>query len=90
MGRLQRIDSPRLGGPGFAVVDESGHPVAFVSGVPGVNLHRYVGREIGITGVRMLSSDGRTPHIFARHVTLLDSPVQKAASVASRNGRLLR
>ncbi|GAB6165176.1 hypothetical protein JCM19992_11760 [Thermostilla marina] len=90
LGRLQRMESSRLGSPAFAVVDEAGRPVAFLSGVPGVNLHRYVGRKIGVTGVRTLSPDGRTPHVFVRHVTLLDASAGAAAEVASRNSRMLR
>lgn len=50
--------------PPYALVDGNGQVLKYVSPSPGLNLHRYLGKQIGIVGQR-----GYLPAIEARHVT---------------------
>ena len=67
-GRLARVVTPKLGAPRYALVDLEGKVTCYVSPAPGVNLYYYVGREVGITGIRGYQADQDTPHVTAKHV----------------------
>lgn len=56
------------GAPRYALVDLEGKVTCYVSPAPGVNLHYYVGREVGVTGIRGYQADQDTPHVTAKHV----------------------
>ncbi|NQT11468.1 MAG: SH3 domain-containing protein [Planctomycetes bacterium] len=72
MGRLARVVPPKLGTPRFALVDERGKVRWFVTPAPGVNMNYYVGRRIGVNGIRGYLADKRAQHVTAKHVTPLD------------------
>jgi hypothetical protein len=72
VGRLARVVPPKLGTPRFALVDEKGEVRWFVTPAPGVNMNYYVGRRIGVTGIRGYLADKRAQHVTAKHVTPLD------------------
>jgi uncharacterized protein YgiM (DUF1202 family) len=67
-GRLARVVTPELGAPRYALVDTEGKVTCYVSPAPGVNLHYYVGREVGVTGIRGYQADQDTPHVTVKHV----------------------
>jgi hypothetical protein len=77
VGILRPVVSKRAGAPQFALVNERGQVVSFVTPSPDVNLQPYVGHRIGITGSR-----GYIPEFQRAHVT--------AGRVAPLNDRLLR
>lgn len=64
VGTLTRVESSGLGSPQFALVDEAGAVRKYVSAAPGVNLRPFVGRQVGIVGLR-----GFLPSLKADHVT---------------------
>jgi len=72
VGRLARVVPPKLGVPRFALVDEKGAVRWFVTPAPGVNMNYYVGRRIGVNGIRGYLADKRAQHVTAKHVTALD------------------
>lgn len=72
MGRLARVVPPKLGTPRFALVDEQGEVRWFVTPAPGVNMNYYVGRRIGVNGIRGYLADKRAQHVTAKHVTPLE------------------
>lgn len=76
VGRLTRVVPPRLGAPRYALVDEQGNVQTYVSPAPGVNMQYYLGRRVGISGVRGYTADQNAPHLTAKHVTALDSRVR--------------
>lgn len=70
-GVLQRVRTEKPGDPRYALLDEQGRVRYYVSPAPGVSLHNYVGRPIGVTGSRGYMTDQETQYIMARHVTPL-------------------
>jgi hypothetical protein len=72
-GQLIRVPDPKPGGPQYAILDASGNIRCYVSPAPGVNLRSYVGRQVGITGIRGYMPEQRATHVMARHVSVLDA-----------------
>lgn len=64
VGRLARVQSRSPGVPSYALTDPSGAVRYYVTPAPGVNLQRYVGREIGVSG-----GSGYIPELKGRSVT---------------------
>lgn len=56
----------------YAVVDGQGRPVCFVSPAPGLNLHRYLNRQVGLFGRRGWLAELQKPHLVAERVIELD------------------
>jgi SH3-like domain-containing protein len=75
VGQLTQVVSPKAGAPRFALVDERGEVRYYVTAAPGVNLHNYIGRQVGVTGTRGYIPEQHASHIMARHVTPLEGPV---------------
>ena len=78
VGRLARVDSPKLGALRYALMGKSNEVLCYVTPVPGVNLHDYLGQRVGVNGTRGYIPEQHASHVMARHVTPLD------------DGRLLR
>ncbi len=73
VGRLTQVVSPKAGAPRYALADKDGSVRCYVTPAPGVNLHYFVGRDVGVNGTRGFMPEQRTSHIMARHVTPLES-----------------
>lgn len=71
-GRLRRVVSSTVGAPQYALVDEAGNVRCFVTPAPGVNMQYYVGRQIGVTGIRGFIPDRGAQHVTAKHITPLE------------------
>jgi uncharacterized protein YraI len=76
-GQLIRVPNPKPGGPQYAILDANGNMRCYVSPAPGVNLRSYVGRQIGVTGIRGYIPEERASHIMARHVSVVDGTIVK-------------
>jgi hypothetical protein len=76
-GQLIRVPNPKPGGPQYAILDANGNMRCYVSPAPGVNLRSYVGRQIGVTGIRGYIPDERATHIMARHVSVVETTTVK-------------
>jgi uncharacterized protein YgiM (DUF1202 family) len=74
-GRLARVVSPKVGAPQYALVDDRGSVQCYVTPAPGVNMQYYLGKRIGINGVRGYITDQKAEHVMAKHVTTLDGTV---------------
>jgi len=72
VGKLTEVRSPKIGAPRYALLDENGQVRCYVSPAPGVNLRAYVGRQVGITGVRGYMPEQHARHLMARHVSTVD------------------
>ena len=72
-GQLIRVPNPKPGGPQYAILDSNGNMKCYISPAPGVNLRSYVGRQVGVTGIRGYIPDERATHIMARHVSVVDA-----------------
>lgn len=72
VGRLTRVESPNLGAPRYALMNKSNEVICYVTPVPGVNLHGYLGEQVGVNGTRGYMPEQRASHVMARHVTPLE------------------
>jgi hypothetical protein len=73
VGRLTRVLPPKLGAPRYALLDDQGNVLMYVSPAPGLNMQYYLGRRVGINGVRGYIAQENAEHLTARQVTMLDS-----------------
>jgi hypothetical protein len=71
VGILRPVVSKRPGAPQFALVDDRGQVVTFVSPTPDVNLQPYLGRRVGIAGNRGFIPEFNRSHVTAGRVTPL-------------------
>jgi hypothetical protein len=76
VGRLARVLPPKLGVPRYALIDEQGGVRAYVTPSPGVNMQSYLGRQVGINGVRGYIAEQNAEHLTAKHVTALDALIR--------------
>ena len=60
----------------YAVVDEDGKPLCFVTPSPGMNIGRYVNKQVGLYGRRGYIESLKTPHVTAERVIDLDRVVR--------------
>jgi hypothetical protein len=77
VGILRPVVSKRPGAPQFALVDDKGRVLSFVTPSPDLNLQPYLGRRVGITG-----NQGFIPEFQRAHVT--------AARVQPLSDRMVR
>lgn len=57
----------------FAVVDADGQPLCFITPSPGLNLNRYLNKQVGMYGRRGYLEELKKPHVVAERVIELDS-----------------
>jgi SH3-like domain-containing protein len=76
-GQLIRVPDPKPGGPQYAILDAGGNLRCYVSPAPGVNLRSYVGRQVGINGIRGYMPEQRASHVMARHVSVVEGTTIK-------------
>jgi hypothetical protein len=68
IGVLRPVVSKRPGAPQFALVDERGQVVSFVTPTPDMNLQPYVGRRVGVVGNRGYIPEFQRVHVTAGRV----------------------
>jgi SH3-like domain-containing protein len=73
VGRLSPVISEKVGGPQYALVDNSNAVISFVTPAPGVNLRPYVDHYVGVNGQRGYLSELARQHISVQRVTVLDT-----------------
>jgi uncharacterized protein YraI len=73
VGKLSPVVSQSTGGPQYALMDEAGAVLSFVTPAPGVNLRPYVDKQVGVNGQRGYLTDLQRQHISVQRVTLLDA-----------------
>jgi hypothetical protein len=60
----------------YAIVDQAGKPLAFVTPSPGLNIARYANKEVGLFGKRGYIQELKTPHVLAERVIDLERHVR--------------
>jgi hypothetical protein len=71
-GWLVPVHSATGAAPPFALLDAQGEVLGYVSPTPGLNLQRYVRKQVGIFGLRGYVSTLNKPHVTAERVVDLD------------------
>lgn len=67
-GWLLPVHSTRQASPPYALLDQKGQILTFVSPAPGLNLHRYLRKEVGIFGQRSRAEFLKKPHLTADRI----------------------
>lgn len=68
VGWLTQVWSKGNSSPPYALVDAQGQLLQWVSPAPGLNLHRYLRKEVGIFGQRTAQTALEKPHLTAERV----------------------
>jgi hypothetical protein len=79
VGQLRPVVSTRAGAPQFALTGQSGDVLMFLTPSPGVNLDRYVGQYVGLTGKR-----GYMPKLKQAHLTVAQAQPLSASILVAR------
>ena len=77
VGTLKPVVSRRQNAPQFALVDDHGDVVTFVTSAPDVNLQAYVGQRIGVRGSRGFMPEFRRAHVTASRITPLEQTLTR-------------
>jgi uncharacterized protein YgiM (DUF1202 family) len=72
VGVLRPVVSRRPGAPQFALVDQRGQVVSFVTPSPDLNLQPYLGHRVGVVGTRGFIPEFNRAHVTAGRVSPLD------------------
>jgi hypothetical protein len=72
VGILRPVVSRRPGAPQFAVVDDRGQVVSFVTATPDLNLQPYLGHRVGVVGNRGYIPEFQRSNVTAARVTPLN------------------
>jgi hypothetical protein len=56
----------------YAVVDKDGQPLCFITPAPGLNLQRYLNKQVGVYGRRGFLEELKKAHVTAERVIELD------------------
>lgn len=75
-GWLLPVHSGSRSAPPYALLDSEGRILQFVSPSPGLNLHRYLKKRVGIFGQRSYLAELEKPHLTAHRVVQLDRHVR--------------
>lgn len=71
MGILRPVVSRRPGAPQFALVDDRGQVLSFVTPTPDVNLQPYLGQRVGVIGNKGYIAEFNRSHVTAARITPL-------------------
>ena len=71
-GWLMPVITRRKDVPQYALTDDYGRILKFVTPAPGLNLRRYLRRQIGVTGAERMMPQLYRPHLMAERITVLD------------------
>lgn len=77
VGRLKPVMSEHEDAPRFALVDDRGGVVSFVTPTPDLNLKPYVGMRIGVNGSRGFMPEYRKAHVTAGRVTPIEDRIRR-------------
>jgi uncharacterized protein YgiM (DUF1202 family) len=72
VGILRPVISRRPGAPQFALVDERGQVISFVTATPDLNLQPYLGHRVGVFGNRGYIPEFQRSNVTASRVTPLN------------------
>ncbi len=70
-GWLVPVRTAAAGQPTHAITNDAGRVIAYVSGLPGMNLDLYVNQAVGISGLRGFLPQLQSQHIQAQRVVRL-------------------
>lgn len=77
VGKLKPVVSKREQAPPYALVDDRGNVVSFVTPTPDLNLQPYLGQRIGVQGNRGYMPEYRRAHVTAGRVSAVEGTLRR-------------
>ena len=77
VGLLKPVSSKRAKAPQYALVDDKGDVVSFITPTPDLNLKPYLGRRIGVHGKRGFMPEYRRAHVTADRISPIEAPLRR-------------
>lgn len=77
VGRLKPVASNGKDAPSYALVDDKGAVISFITPTPDLNLQPYLGMRIGVNGSRGFIPEFRKAHVTAGRVTLIEDRIRR-------------
>ena len=77
VGRLKPVVSQTDDAPRYALVDDKGGVISFVTPSPDLNLQPYLGMRIGVNGSRGFMPEYRKAHVTAGRVTPIEDRIRR-------------
>jgi len=77
VGLLKPVASKRAKAPQYALVDDNGEVVSFVTPTPDLNLKAYLGRRIGVHGKRGFMPEYRRAHVTAERISPIVDQIRR-------------
>ncbi|HVC97109.1 MAG TPA: SH3 domain-containing protein [Pirellulales bacterium] len=74
VGRLTQVVSRDSHSPRYALLDNRGQVVCYVTPTPGVNLRRYLNQDVGVNGTLGFLQEQNATHVTARRVVSVEGP----------------
>ncbi|TWT90707.1 hypothetical protein Mal64_11020 [Pseudobythopirellula maris] len=76
VGRLRPVVSQRADAPKFALVDDRGKVVTFLTPSPDMNLQPMLGKRIGVRGAKGFLTEYQQPHLTANRINAIDTKLR--------------
>lgn len=67
-GWLVPVHSTKRVAPPYALIDDEGNVIQYVSPAPGLNLHRYLRKKVGIYGEQNFQASLKASHVVAERI----------------------
>jgi len=77
VGMLKPVVSRQESAPPFALVDDRGDVIAFLTPTPDLKMQSYLGRRIGVQGTRGFMPEYRRAHVTASRVTPITETLRR-------------
>ncbi len=77
VGLLKPVTSKRAQAPQYALVDDKGEVVSFITPTPDLNLKPYLGRRIGVHGTRGYMQEYRRAHVTAERISPITDRIRR-------------
>jgi len=77
VGLLKPVTSKRAKAPQYALVDDKGEVVSFITPTPDLNLKPYLGRRIGVHGKRGFMQEYRRAHVTAERISPIADRIRR-------------
>ncbi|MEN6450138.1 MAG: SH3 domain-containing protein [Thermoguttaceae bacterium] len=77
VGRLTEVQRRKPGTPRYALTNDRGEVLCYVTPTPGVNPREYLGRRVGVVGSRANIIEPRASHITAHRIMPLDGTMMR-------------
>ena len=77
IGILKPVVSKRAGAPPYALVDDQGRIVTFISPSPSLNVQPLLGKRVGVSGTRGFMPEYQQRHVATARIEAVPQPIRR-------------